>query len=160
MNHKKIKKQLLLYIDGDLSAEKKIFIANHLKECSECAGALEMLSQAWTNEKTITENPAPDLWFRLKDRIEKGKTNSVSNKIDGVKIFISASMTIAAVIVAVVTGSWLGRSLDSQNVIDEKIVTEMKTIGDEFGMRYFEVIPPNNLAESILSAGFKSERSK
>lgn len=156
MNHYKIEKQLLLYIDGTLPEEKKKIIAKHLKECSDCNRTYEMLAQAWNNENKIGESPEPDLWFRLKDRIEKNKRNSVGDKIGGVKIFFRTSLTVAVVVVAVIAGSWIGRSLNGQN----NILTEMATVREEFGLNYFDLIPPNNLAEGVLLTGYKSERIK
>ncbi len=162
MNHKKIQKQLLLYIDGDLPKEKNIFIADHLKICSECANSFELLKHEWTKAKILKEAPSPDLWFRLENRIEKSKTNSFIFNIDSIKIFFRAAITVTTVVVAVLSGSWLGRSLDGRRAANDNeiIVNENNTLREEFGMRYFEIIPPNNLADGILSIGSKSERNK
>ena len=50
MEHKKIQKRFLLYIDGDLPEVEEVLIEQHLNECSSCKN-ISMRSQIFGMKK-------------------------------------------------------------------------------------------------------------
>lgn len=149
MKHKKIQKKFLLYIDDDLSEVEKIFIDRHLDECAECKRHFEELANIWNEERTL-EQPLPSqaLWYDLKDRMEKESLKKVpaAATISNVKLLLNTAITVAVVVFAVFVGSRFGSALSTQR----KTYVYSENIRDEFGMSYFDAVPPNSIAKDLF----------
>lgn len=153
MNHKKIQKKFLLYIDGDLSEDEKLLIDQHLDECSTCKQHFEDLANIWNEERKL-EQPSPStaLWHSIKDRMEKKAAEkfSVMGVFGNVKIMLNTAIIVAVFAAAVFVGSKFGSLLYPYNSIQNDTYAYSENIWDEFGMNYFEVIPPNSIAKDIF----------
>lgn len=56
MNHKTLRKLVLLSADGTLSEQEQALAQKHIKECAQCAADLQRLSRI---QQTVKEFPAP-----------------------------------------------------------------------------------------------------
>ena len=153
MKHNKIQKKFLLYIDGYLSEAEKLLIDQHLNECGDCKRHFEELTNIW-NEERILESPMPSqaLWYDLKDRIEKERLKKAPIKImiSNAKILLNTAFTIVVIVFAVFVGSKLGSELTPKGSTESGTFAYSKNIKDEFGMSYFDAVPPNSLAKDIF----------
>lgn len=152
MKHKKIQKKFLLYIDGDLSEDENLLIDQHLNECRSCKRHFEELANIWNKERTL-EQPLPSqaLWYDLKDRMEKESLKKIpaAAMISNVKLLLNTAITVAVVVLAVFVGSRFGSALSPQNTQGDTYVYSENSI-DEFGMRYFDAVPPNSIAKDLF----------
>lgn len=152
MKHKKIQKKFLLYIDGDLSESEKLLIDQHLDECADCKRHFEELANIWNEERTLEQPlPSPSLWYDLKDRIEKEnlKKAPASATISNFKLMLNTAITVVVVVFAVFVGSKFGSALSPQNTQSDTYAYS-ENIQDEFGMSYFDAVPPNSIAKDLL----------
>lgn len=153
MKHKNIQKKFLLYIDGDLSEVEKIFIDQHLDECADCKRHFEELAKIWNKERTL-EQPLPSqaLWYDLKDRMEKESLKKVSaaTTISNVKLLLNTAITVVVVVFAVFVGSKFGTALNIQGSSQSKTHAYSENSIDEFGMSYFDTVPPNSIAKDLF----------
>lgn len=153
MKHKKIQKKFLLYIDGDLSEAEKLLIDQHLDECADCKRHFEELANIWSEER-ILESPLPSqaLWYDLKDRMEKESLKKVpaAAKISNVKLLLNTAITVAIVVFAVFVGSRFGSALSTQSNTQSETYVYSENILDEFGMSYFDAVPPNSIAKDLF----------
>lgn len=163
MKHKKIQKKFLLYIDGDLSEAEKLLIDQHLDECGDCKRHFEDLANIW-NEERILESPLPSqaLWYDLKDRIEKERLKKapITIMISNAKMLLNTAFTVVVIVFAVFVGSKLGSELTSKGSTESGAYAYSKNIKDEFGMSYFDSVPPNSLAKDIFIPPANNEGMK
>lgn len=72
MNHKSINKDLIFYIDNELSLEKRIAVEKHLEDCEDCRSFLAFLQEGlMIIEKEKNPTVSPFFYTRLSARLEK-----------------------------------------------------------------------------------------
>lgn len=151
MKHKGIRRRFLLYIDGDLSETEKVLIERHLNECTGCKKHFEELANIWNEERKLEQLlPSPALWYSLKNRIEEGARNPSRAKINNAKLLFNTAFSVFVVVFAILTGSWFGSILNPQTRTRENLYTQTANIRDDFGMSYFDVVPPNSITKDIF----------
>lgn len=153
MKHKKIQKRFHLYIDGNLPEADKVLIEQHLNECDSCKKHFEVLAELWNEERKLAQPlPSPALWYNLKNRME-GKTKKpilIREMIGNAKLLLNTAFTVVAVVFAIIIGSRFGSTLISKNGVQNNFYTQAEDIRDDFGLSYFDVVPPNSVAKDIL----------
>jgi predicted anti-sigma-YlaC factor YlaD len=153
MKHKKIQKRFLLYIDGDLPEAEKLLIDQHLNECSICKKHFEGLANIWNEERTLEQPlPSPALWYKLKNTLEKEieKPNPLRALVGNARLLINTAMTVGVVVVAIFIGSRLGSLLSPQNTSQSVTYAQSENNRDDFGMSYFDAVPPNSITKDIF----------
>ena len=151
MKHKGIRRRFLLYIDGDLSETEKVLIERHLNECTGCKKHFEELANIWNEERKLEQLlPSPALWYSLKNRIEEGARNPSRIKINNAKLLFNTAFSVVVVVFAILTGSWFGSILNPQTGTRKNLYTQTANIRDDFGMSYFDVVPPNSITKDIF----------
>ena len=66
------------YLDGDLSADERIALEAHLRECPACRTTVDDLRRVMTRAHTLVDRPAGDLWAGIAARIGAESTTTVS----------------------------------------------------------------------------------
>lgn len=153
MKHQKIQKKFLLYIDGDLSEAEKLLIDMHLDECGDCKRHFEELATIWNQERTLEKPmPSPALWYELKDRMEKENFKEVPalTMITNGKLLLNMVIKVTVVVFAVFIGSMFGNALTPNNSVENLTYADPEIDRDEFGMSYFDAMPPNSIATDLL----------
>ena len=156
MKHKKIQKKFLLYIDGDLPESEKILIEQHLNECVTCNKQYEVITKIWKEERKLEQPlPSPALWYDLKNRMEKEAEKSIPlrAKVGNTKLLFNSVITVGVVVFAIFIGSRFGGLLSPQTTSRNVTYAQSKNIRDEFGMSYFDAVPPNSIAKDIFITG-------
>lgn len=72
MNHKSIHKDLIFYLDNELSEVKRIAVEKHLEECADCRSFLAFLQEGMQIiEKEKKPEVTPFFYTRLSARLEE-----------------------------------------------------------------------------------------
>ena len=153
MKHKKIQKRFLLYIDGDLNVAEKLIIDQHLNECVSCKKHFEELADIWMKERKFEKPlPSPALWYDLKNRMEKEAEKSIPlrAKVGNTKLLFNSVITVGVVVFAIFIGSKFGSLLSPQNIGQSVTYSQSENNRDEFGMSYFDAVPPGSLAKDVF----------
>lgn len=151
MKHKKIQKRFLLYIDGDLPDAGKLLIEQHLSECSNCKKHFEELANIWNEEIKLEHlSPPPALWYALKNRMEEKTGIPIRTALNNAKFLLNTAFTVGVVVFAILTGSWFGSKLNPQTGSNNNSFVQIENTRDEFGMSYFDVVPPNSITKDLF----------
>jgi len=153
MKHKKIQKRFLLYIDGDLNVAEKLIIDQHLNECVTCNKQYEVITKIWKEERKLEQPlPSPALWYDLKNRMEKEaeKSNPLRAIVGNTKLLFNSVITVGVVVFAIFIGSKFGSLLSPQNIGQSVTYSQSENNRDEFGMSYFDAVPPGSLAKDVF----------
>lgn len=153
MKHKKIQKRFLLYIDGDLNVAEKLIIDHHLNECSSCKKHFEELANIWNEERTLEQPlPSPALWYKLKNRMDKEAEKPIPLRVivGKAKLLLNTAITVVVVVFAIFIGSRFGSLLNPQKTGENITYAQSENNRDEFGMSYFDAVPPGSLAKDVF----------
>jgi hypothetical protein len=70
IGHRGIKKNLLAYLEGDLSGRERERIKKHLAACPSCQGEVESLTRLRSRlERQTIPMPDPEVWRALPERV-------------------------------------------------------------------------------------------
>jgi anti-sigma factor RsiW len=76
MKHKSIHKDLIFYLDNELSVEKRTAVEKHLEECADCRGFLAFLKEGiQIIDKEKNPEVSPFFYTRLSARLEEKPEN-------------------------------------------------------------------------------------
>jgi predicted anti-sigma-YlaC factor YlaD len=128
MNCKKVKENLLFFLENELSEERRIQMENHLKDCPDCSRLLDEFSLLWEGvQQREGIGPSPYFWTRLEQRIveyEEGR-KPVFGWIGGLIRLARPAVAVAAALFCIFLGYSLGnfpRQITGQTVsqVDER----------------------------------------
>lgn len=81
MKHDSIHKDLIFYIDNELSVEKRIAVKKHLEECADCRSFLAFLKEGMqVIEKEKNPEVTPFFYTRLSARLEEKPKYQAQNQ--------------------------------------------------------------------------------
>jgi len=84
MSCKKIKKQLLLFLDNELPEALHQEIQHHLAGCSSCSDHLKKVASIWECPADVeTIEPSPWLWTELPRSYPHRKTGRIGLPVSG-----------------------------------------------------------------------------
>jgi predicted anti-sigma-YlaC factor YlaD len=112
MNCEFIKKNIADVVERTLPQETLSEVDAHLKSCNNCADLLTRFAHLWQAwEKQEHTQPSPAFWFNLQQRIKKTdeKEVGIPSLILGGARLLRPIATVAALVVAVLAGSYMGR---------------------------------------------------
>ena len=125
MKCKKIHKNLIFYIDGDLSSKENKEIEEHLSSCKNCSRLYSEIKSSMgiiQNEKSIETNPY--LYTRIKQQLNNINENTTKSvfAIQQKKLFqpIMVSFLIAV-------GIFIGVSIGNNYPIQENNIADTQT---------------------------------
>ncbi len=152
MRHKTIQKKLLRYLDNDLSEKEKEEWRRHLESCRNCRDALKTVEALWKTEQPIERKKAPQfLWTsisaRLKTEQKQGFLNRVTNNI--VRPALRPVAIVVVLLFIFFIGIQLGTLMSGQTGDGAEISSVKES--DDFGLGYFEVLPPTSLYSHTLA---------
>lgn len=159
MKHKLIRKKLLRYLDGDLSIKEKVKVRHHLESCRACRDALKMLESMWVAERPIERKTAPAfLWTRIAARLQSQTEREIFKGLGNpVRWVLRPVITVVVLLFIFFSGMKLGNLITGSTGDVTEISTERIT--DNFGMSYFEILPPDSIDANILALT-ESERQE
>jgi len=81
MNHKSIHKDLIFYLDNELSVEKRTAVEKHLEECADCRSFLVFLQEGMQIiEKEKNQEVTPFFYTRLTARLDEKSERQVQSQ--------------------------------------------------------------------------------
>lgn len=115
MKCSEVHKQLLLYIDGELSENQIKRIYEHLKVCSSCHSVYENTRKAWKALRNEEIPHQPFFYTRLKQRMEKRKSKSVPDFTRIGRAILQPAIYFIVLGLGIYIGVHLGQGLEPQN---------------------------------------------
>ena len=151
MKHKIIQKKLLRYWDDELSEQEKVKVKHHLESCPECRDALKTVKLMWVTERPIErKNAPPFLWTRIAARLQSERRRDFSEIIEKItRLTLRPALTLAVLFLIIFSGIQLGNLMTGNTGKAAALSTEKVT--DNFGMNYFEILPPGSIDANILA---------
>jgi len=153
VKHEKYQKKFLRHYDGDLTAKERSQIDQHLVECKNCRELYSGIVKIWKADKSASlMKPPQALWFDLKEKVEKigMKDQSVPSKQSNIRLIFNSAVMLVAFGFAILVGSRFGIAISGQQMNKSEYLFTPKNNADEFGMSFFDLIPPNSVAKNLL----------
>jgi predicted anti-sigma-YlaC factor YlaD len=151
MDHKAIQKKLLRYLDDELSEQEKVKVQRHLERCETCREALQTIELMWATERPIERKTAPPfLWTRIAARLQSQTELEIFKGLGNpVRWVLRPVMTVVVLLFIFFSGIQLGNLMTGNTGKASALSTEKVT--DNFGMNYFEILPPGSVDANILA---------
>lgn len=145
MKHKSIRKKLLRYLDDDLSEREKEKMQRHIESCPGCRDALKAIEALWVTEQMIERQTAPPfLWTRIAGRLQsQTKRGLIEEPENPARWVLRPVLTVVMLFLMLYSGIRLGNLMTGSTGDASEISTENPT--DNFGMSYFEILPPGSI---------------
>ena len=107
MKCQEIQKRFSAYLDGELDENQRKIIQSHLRGCTTCQEALNILAETWNLLDTLPKpEPVPYFYTRLKARMASEDTKK-TGWTERILVPISAT---AAIVLGILVGSTVGRN--------------------------------------------------
>ena len=154
MNCKEINKNLIFYIEGVLSSEKKLLVEEHLAKCEKCKQLFTEIKKTYdviNNENKVDVNPF--FYTRVKAKMEDVNESSVNTifRPSFIKI-LQTSVAVVLIAVAVYTGIMMG-----DNFINTSMASVNQQAYSEYQEYSQEVFLDGLAIESIETTLLKEE---
>lgn len=117
MKHESIHKDLIFYIDNELSVEKRTVIENHLEDCADCRSFLVFLKEEMqVIEKEKNPEASPYFYTRLSARLDV----QPPFKLPGLWVRIAQPAFFSMMLIAGIYGGLrLGSNASSERINQE-----------------------------------------
>lgn len=153
MNHEKIKKKLLLYIDGDLPESEMSLMREHINICPDCKETLRKLSGVWNMDNNIEHiAPSPYLWTKLESKINNLEQNENYSLKELTRSFLRPVLIGVIFFMIIALGYMQGNSISNSTDINMDSVYKEKIADifyldklDRFSSEYMTVAYNENL---------------
>jgi predicted anti-sigma-YlaC factor YlaD len=152
MNCKNIKKNLVSFLENELTEEQRVEIENHIKICPDCSRLLEEFSQLWgVVQRREKIQPSPYFWTRMMQRIgeyEEGR-KAAFGRLGGLVRWTRLAIAIAVLVICVLAGYSLGnfpRSVNSQTAyqVDERTIA-LEQLFDSHYLNHLSDLPTGSI---------------
>ena len=157
MSCKKIKKQLLLFLDNELPEAQHQEIQHHLAGCSTCSDHLKKVASIWERPIAIaTLEPSPWLWTRIAAQLSASKNRS--DRLAGFwESITSYAVPVAAtviILIGILAGTYLGTlpKASEPNLSGQEPLLAAKTeLIKTSHLDAFDDLPPASIGGAYLS---------
>ena len=155
--HAEIRKDLLSFLDNELSEKRCEAVRLHLSQCRECSRYMEILAKAW-NAESVERPPVPFSlsWESLIRRIQEHEGKSWIEHARGFRFRALVARRLIAFPIALSAAIVVGIFIGTPTVIGTTPASEtMPALSGgktgAFGLELFDVLPPGSLAESLAN---------
>jgi len=123
MKCNKVHKNLLFYIDGELSSDKADEIYNHLIQCSECRKLYEQLAGIWNSVEEERIPYQPFFYTRVVQGLknDREKEQSILKKYG--KIILQPAIYFIVLGMGIFIGVQLGQGVQSQQQVSNNEIS-------------------------------------
>jgi hypothetical protein len=160
MNHKKIKKLLLSFIDGDLNETDSEAVRSHISSCKECRSSVNILNKAWVNKPSKKVAPSFQ-WIKIKNKIVSG--NKDISRLYGFIPQFRPVLRFLAYSILIIFAVFLGNNIGNTTVFEsnssepKRIKSQVRS---EFYLDRFNPIPPESIGNLALFSELRSGEEK
>ena len=157
MKCKKVRKKLLIFLDGELPEKQKIEIRNHLNGCTDCLNQIDVLSKLLDiSIKPKRIESSPYLWNKLSLRI--AEYESSQNLFSAFFETMARYAVPAAVIVIFLSGIFIGIFLGSfpnsqkskASSLNSDVTTKEKFVRSSY-LDSFDDLPPESIGGILVT---------
>ncbi len=118
----RISKNLLAYVDRDISWKKRRAIQKHLKDCKDCSSRLKHLSKFWSvSFEHESVEPPPYFWSTLTSALDEYENRrTLPSSLSLAKFIHRYAFSLAAAVVLAVgisLGAYLGDFSENQEIL-------------------------------------------
>lgn len=128
MNCNKVHKNLLFYIDGELSSDKTEEIYNHLMKCSECRKLYEQMAGVWNSAKEERFPYQPFFYTRVAQSLENNRAKEPSVLRKYGKIILQPAIYFVVLGLGIFIGVQLGQGVQPQQQVSGEISSRQEII--------------------------------
>ncbi len=114
MKCNKVHKNLLFYIDGELSSDKNGKIYNHLMQCSECRKLYEQMAGVWNSDEEERIPYQPFFYTRVEQGLKNNRTKEQSIFKRYGKVILQPAIYFIVLGMGIFIGVQLGTGVQSQ----------------------------------------------
>jgi anti-sigma factor RsiW len=158
MNCKNVKKNLLFFLENELSEERRFEMENHLKTCPACSRLLEEFSLIWEGVQHGEKiQPSPYFWTRLKQRIveHEGGRKPVFSWLEGLVRWARPAVAIAVLLICIFAGYSLGNFPQSANgqtayQVNERTIA-LEQFFDSYHLSLLDDLPTGSIEATYLN---------
>jgi hypothetical protein len=161
MNCKKIKNQLLLYLDNELPEMQQLKVQQHLASCTDCSKRLKQLENIWRFSEDIEKvEPSGSLWTGIAAKLS-ARENHLAPLFDFWEKIINHAIPIAAtaiIFICVLVGAYLGSPPNDPDLIISELESTNAAKADFIKTSHLEVfddLPPASVGGVCLSLEIK-----
>ena len=166
MKCKTLRKKILSYADGELSAYQNATIQNHLNDCADCRKQVDRLSHLFDGADEVNRiAPSPFLWTRLSVRIDAYESHR--NYFSTIRErMLKYAMSIGVLLIfsiGIGTGIFLGSFPESQisDIVEREIIqpADEQFIQSSY-INTFENLPPKSLGAIYMALSPENKERK
>lgn len=127
MKHDSIHKDLIFYLDNELSVEKRIDVEKHLEECADCRSFLVFLQENMqVIEKEKNPESSPFFYTRLSARLDQKPEYRVRGQLSGL---IQPAFFSFILVLGIYGGLKLGSNASSPKA-DQQVHSSIQMFND------------------------------
>lgn len=163
MKCKKLRKKLILFLEGELSEKQRIEIQNHLNGCPSCLKQVELLSKVWEGAGELERiEPSPYLWNKLSLRIAEyeNSQNLFSAFFEKIARYAIPATTTLIFLIGIIVGIYLGSFSNSQNAKASRInsvdAAREKFVKSSY-LDSFDDLPPESIGRIYITLASEKE---
>jgi len=164
MNCKEIVELLPEYIEESLEVEVKEIVVSHLKNCANCRNELEKLKsiERMLNQVKDDEvSPLVDYSFKIMLENEKRAAKlSLSNKLNQKHISLSTLLKVAAGILLLITGGFIGYIVHPVSKSQEEVSSLKQEMVEMKNLVIYSLLKQESASERIKAVSYIKEISK
>lgn len=161
MKCKKVRKKLVLFLDGELSEKQRIEIQNHLNSCPDCLKQVDVLLKIWDVSGELERiEPSPYLWNNLSLRIAEYESskNLFSTFFETIARYAVPATAVVIFLIGIFTGIYLGSFPNSQKPKDSSLnsdVTAKEKFMRSSYLDSFDDLPPESIGGIYITLASK-----
>jgi predicted anti-sigma-YlaC factor YlaD len=128
MKCKDVDKNLIFYLDGELSSEQEKEITEHLGQCSKCRKLYSRLAEVWGHQETEKIPYQPFFFTRVKEGVKNKKgTQAKSLKKYG-KLILQPAIYFIVLGLGIFIGVQLGQGISSNPQMSDSNISAQQEI--------------------------------
>lgn len=164
MNCKDIVELLPGYIEESLEVEIEELVSNHLSNCTNCRNELEKIKRIESAINLSKEEDVPQLVdFNFKAMLENEKRaykQNLSNKLNQKHISLSSLIRVAASILILVTGGFIGYMMHPSGNSPEEVSSLKQEMVEMKNLVIYSLLKQESASERIKAVSYIKEISK
>jgi len=128
MKCNKVHKNLLFYIDGELSSDKTEEIYNHLMQCNECRKLYKKMTGVWNSAEEERIPYQPFFYTRVAQGLENNRAKEPSVLKKYGKIILQPAIYFIVLGLGIFIGVQLGQGVQSQQQVSGNEISSRQEI--------------------------------
>ena len=163
MKCKKVRKKLLIFINGEFSEKHRIKIRNHLNGCPDCLKQSNVLSKIWDVPGKLEKiEPSPYLWNKISLRIAEyeNSQNLFSSIFETIARYAVPATAVIILFIGIFAGILLGSFPNSQKLETSSLKSEVSArekFVKSFYLDSFDDLPQESIGGVYITLASEKE---